>query len=192
MTRTAVVWPRAPSAAASAVSAVPCFELDRPFLREEVRRRDGLLHVEMPVEHADERLHDEADDLRAARRADEQPEPPAVVEHDRRRHRAQRPFAALDAVRDGLAAAFGRVVEVRELVVQDETADHELAAERALHARGHRHCVAALVDDREVARRRALRGRGRREVPRDPGRRAGLSRLGSALFESIAAARAST
>ena len=130
-----------------------------------MRRRDGLLHVELPVDDADDALRDEADDARAARRADEQTQAPALVEQHRRRHARQRPLAAFDAIRDGLAADGRHVVEVRELVVQDEAADHELAAERALHARRHRDGVAEAVDDREVARRRPF-GRGaRREVP---------------------------
>ena len=48
------------------------FELDRPFLREEVRRCDGRCCTSsFQVEHTDDRLRDEADDARAAWRADE-------------------------------------------------------------------------------------------------------------------------
>src|SRR4029079_17969387 len=155
------------------------------------------------------RLHDEADDLRAARRADDEPDPVAVVEHERRRHRAQRPLAALDAIRDRLSAAFGLVVEVVELVVQDEAAGHELAAERALNARRQRHGVAVSVDDREVAPRRPFPRDPRRAAPgRDARRRSALTvgakfqaatpagapgfTAGSARFKSIADARVST
>ena len=115
---------------------------------------------------------------------------PALVEQHRRRHARQRPLAAFDAIRDGLAADGRHVVEVRELVVQDEPADHELAAERALHARRHRDRVAESVDDREVARRRPLRSVARREVPSRRRQRLARPRsLAIALIGSISAAR---
>ena len=49
----------------------------------------------------------------------------------------------------GLPPTSGSYSKSGELVVQDEAADHELAAERALHARGHRDGVAGAVDDRK-------------------------------------------
>ena len=138
---------------------------------------DGLLHVEFPIDDADDALRDETDDARAARRAHDEAQTPALVEQHRRRHARQRAFAALDAIRDRLAVDLGHVVEVGELIVQDEAADHELAAERALHARRHRDGVAMAVDDREVARRRPLGRRARSVVPsRGRKRIAGLDR----------------
>jgi hypothetical protein len=60
-------------------------------LRTEVRQVDRLLHVQLPVDEADERFHVT---LRA--------------EHDCWRHRAARPLAGLDAVRHGAPLGVGR------------------------------------------------------------------------------------
>ena len=71
MSFSATLWPSASSAGSCAAMRRAFFELDGPFLGQEVRRGDRLLHVEPPVDDADDALRDEADDARAARRADE-------------------------------------------------------------------------------------------------------------------------
>src|SRR5262245_44479247 len=47
-----------------------CLDLGRSVAAAEIRQRDRLLDVEVPVEHADDGLADIVDDLRAARRAE--------------------------------------------------------------------------------------------------------------------------
>ena len=90
----------------------------------------------------------------AARRAERQ-ERLAVLEHDRRRHRAARPLAGLDPVR------VGRDVlerEVGQLVVQDEAAagHDDPGAAGLLDGEGVLDDVAPLVGDGQVGRRQSL------------------------------------
>ena len=174
MSFSATLWPERLERRLVSRDGRAFFELDGPFLGQEVRRGDRLLHVEPPVDDADDALRDEADDARAARRADEKPQPPLLVEQHRRRHARQRPLPAFDAVGYRPAVDRRHVGEVRQLIVQDEPADHQLTAERALHARRHRDPVAEAVDDRKVARRRPLRRSARRKLPSR--RRQGLAR----------------
>ena len=75
-------------------------ELGRAVAAQHVAHRHRLLRAHAPVEHADQRLRDVADDLAAARRADQQAGRTGGIEHDRRRHRAARPLAGLDPVGD--------------------------------------------------------------------------------------------
>ena len=72
-------------------------------------------------------------------------EPAALVEQHRRRHARQRALAAFDAIRNGSAARHGHVIEIRELVVQDEAADHLARAEGVFHGRRHRQAGAVAV-----------------------------------------------
>ncbi len=71
-------------------------ELDGPFFCQEMRGRDGLLHVEPPIDDADDALRNEPDDARAARRADQSRSRPCSSSKHRRRHARQRALAALD------------------------------------------------------------------------------------------------
>ena len=70
-------------------------------------------------------------------------EAPLAVEHDRGRHRAARPLAGLHAVRNRPARGIvRREAEVGQLVVEQESAHHLVAAEAAFDRRRHRHRVA--------------------------------------------------
>ena len=111
------------------------------------------------VEPVDEDLQDGRDDRRAARRADRE-QRLAVVEHDRRAHRAARALAALDPVRVRQRVE----VEVRQLVVQQEAAarDDDAGAAGRLDRERVRDDVAPAVGGGDVRRRPgARRGRGR-------------------------------
>ena len=86
--------------------------------------------------------------VRAAGRAERQSHRAArACEHDRRRH-----AASAAACRGATSfAPPGDEVEVGELVVEQEAAHHDAAAEGCLDGGGHRGHVALRVDDREMA-----------------------------------------
>jgi hypothetical protein len=149
-----IVWPRAFSCSISSGREAPRFQLGRAVAAAEVRQRDRLLHVEAPVEGADQDLRHVVDDQRAARRADRLDEAPGLlVEHDGRAHRAARALARLDAVGDRAAGVDRIEGEVGQLVVEDEAVDHLARAEGILDAGGHGQPGAVLVDGDDVRRR---------------------------------------
>src|SRR3954468_8723145 len=121
-------------------------DLRRAIAAAEVRQIYGSLDVELPVEHADERLRYVVDDGGAAERADDELQAPLAVEHHRRRHARAWALAAGHRVRRA-----GREIEIGELVVEEEAAHHDAAAEDGLDGGRHRHRVAIAAHDREMA-----------------------------------------
>jgi len=118
---------------------------------------DRFLHVHSPIEDGDDRARDIGNDAGTAGRAHRHHRLPRRSENDRRRHRAPRALAAFDTIGDRPAVGFGPEGEVGELVVEEEAADHEPAAEAGLDAGGHRDDVALTIDDGEVARATTFR-----------------------------------
>jgi hypothetical protein len=110
------------------------------------------------------------DDGAAAGGAQNQYQLAVAVEHHGRRHGAARPLAGFDAVGHRLPFLLRDEGKIGELVVQQETAHHLLAAEGELDGRGHGDSVARAIDDREMAGRDQLR---RRVIGKFSQRRAG-------------------
>ena len=132
-------------------------ELGRAVAAAEVRQRDRSLRVELPVDDADDRLHDIVDDRAPAGRAGDQVDAAVRVVDDRRCHRRARTLARLDAIRDRLAVLGRAEAEIGELVVQEEPAfGHQPAAERVLNRRRERDRVALAIDYRQMRGRRQL------------------------------------
>src|SRR3989449_7060017 len=110
------------------------------------RHLDRRLDVAAPVEPGDQGLRDVIDDPRSAGGAERHAQPAAALEHHRWRHAAAGPLARLYLVR-----RTGNEIEVGELVVEQEAAHHDAAAERVLDGAAHGDDIALRVDDREVA-----------------------------------------
>ncbi|CFN43426.1 Uncharacterised protein [Bordetella pertussis] len=147
----------------------------------QVGQRDRLLHVQLPIEHADQRLGHVVDDGAAAGRTQRQ-HGLAGAKHDHGRHRAARPLARLDPVGDQppfRIAVGGR--EVRHLVVEQETAHEDLAAERGLDGGRHGNHVARGIHRHQVAGRGHLDGVVARAFGQQPLRIARQGRLHAAV-----------
>ncbi len=109
---------------------------------------DGLLQRHAVVDHVDDRLEHRREDSGAAWGA-QRHERLAVLQHDRRRHAAEHPFAGRDRVR----VARMRVEDVHRVVQEHARArDRHLGAERGVDRLSHRDHVALVVGDREVRR----------------------------------------
>src|SRR5439155_16996076 len=104
-------------------------------------------------------LRDVIDDPRSAGGAERHAH--AALEHHRWRHAAAGPLARLYLVH-----RTGNEIEVGELVVEQEAAHHDAAAERVLDGTAHGNDIALRIGDREVggavrlgiARRRLAHG----------------------------------
>ncbi|MNF69162.1 hypothetical protein D3C84_510370 [compost metagenome] len=107
------------------------FQFGRAVAAAEVGQVDGGLGIEVPVEQADGGFGHVFDDLRAAGGADGGEEFAALaVEDQGRGHGGARAFAGLDAVGDFLPVFLGDEREVGHLVVEHETLNHDVRAER--------------------------------------------------------------
>jgi hypothetical protein len=82
---------------------------------------------------------------------------PFGVEHQRRRHRGQRPLARFRAIGHRLAIAFGCEGKIGELVVEQKTVDLDAAAETGLDRTGQGDSIALAIDDRQVGGGRQFR-----------------------------------
>ncbi|MCY1363079.1 hypothetical protein D9M69_498230 [compost metagenome] len=103
--------------------------------------------IEVPVEQADGGFGYVFDDLRAAGGTDGGEEFAALAVEDQGwGHGRTRAFAGLDAVGDFLPGFLGDEREVGHLVVEHETLNHDVRAERRLDGGGHRHGATRVID----------------------------------------------
>ena len=116
----------------------------------DIGQRNGLIQRQAEIEHADKRFGDMHDDTLAARRTKGKNRPAIAVKHDRGRHGRQRPLATHHAVGHRRAVLFGREGEIGELVIQEETACNQLAAEDALDSGRHIGNITLCIDGRKM------------------------------------------
>ena len=127
--------------------------------------------------------------MRAAGGADGGEEFAALaVEDQGRGHGRARAFAGLDAVGDFLPVLLGDEREVGHLVVEQETLNHQVRAERGFDGGGHRHRAACVIDRHHLRGGDAQRRTVRRIGDLDARRRAGFGRAHAALADQGGAA----